>query len=188
MAGEVSVAREGSVNSLNGEKNGGRNIPRLYESASSDRYPSKRSLGISTRDETAEKDKAVLEGMLGQLSDGLWENSRSMEKYWRGMTFSQDEKGNVELRFNTLIRDRVPKWRRGRIEYDTKYTQSGYSHLTDKGVRDFLAGRIKSVYNAEKRDYPSLGRWSADNDNPSDYFGRNVTVADAYSLYKRLKG
>lgn len=187
MAGEVTTAKEGGVSSLNGEKNGGRNVPRLYDTSQNDRYPNKRSLGISTRDETAAKDKAVLEGMMGQLSDGIWENSGSMEKYWRGMALSQDEKGNVELRFNSVITDKVPKWRRGHIEYDYKYKQSAYSRMSDKETRSFLASKIKSVYNTEKKDYPSLGKWSADNTNRSDYFGGEVTVGDAYSLYKRLK-
>lgn len=188
MAGEVAIAREGGVNALNGEKSGGRSIPRLYDTSQNERYPSRRSLGLSTRDETAQKDKAVLEGMIGQLSDGIWENSRSMEKYWRGMTLSQDDTGNVELRFNPLITDKIPKWRRGHVEYDMRYSHSGYSHMTDKGVRDFLASKIKSVFNTEKKDYPTLGRWSADNNNRMDYLGGEVTVADAYNLYKRLKG
>ena len=33
-------------------------------------------MGISTRDATAEKDKSILESTMGQLSDGIWENSR----------------------------------------------------------------------------------------------------------------
>lgn len=188
MAGEITVAREGSVSSLNGEKNGGRSVPRLYDTSQNERYPEKRSLGISTRDETAAKDKAVLDGVIGQLSDGIWENSPSMEKYWNGMTLSQDERGNVELRFNRLITERVPRWRRGHIEYDYKYKRSGYGDMDDRQTRAFLAGKIRSVINTERKDYPSLGKWSADNQNTSVYLGRDVTVADAYSLYKRLKG
>ena len=188
MASEVTVAREGSVNGLNGVSNGGRSVPRLYDTSQNNRYPSKRSLGITTRDETSQKDKAVLEGMFGQLSDGIWENSSSMEKYWRSMTLSQDEKGNVELRFNPVISDRVPKWRRGHIEYDYKYKRSAYNDMNDRETRSFLASKIKSVFNTEKKDYPSLGKWSADNINRMDYIGGDVTVADAYSLYKRLKG
>lgn len=188
MAGEVTVAREGGVSALNGERSGGRSVPRLYDTSRNDRYPSRLSLGISTRDDTAEKDKAVLEGMLGQLSDGIWENSGAMEKYWRSMTLSQDDNGGVELRFNPVIEDRIPKWRRGHVEYETRYKRSGYSGMSGREARDFLAGKIRSVYNTEKKDSPGIGRWSADNATRMDYLGDGVTVADAYSLYKRLKG
>ena len=188
MAGEVTIAREGSVSSLNGEKNGGRTVPRLYDTSQDARYPASKSLGISTRDETAQKDKAILEGTLGQLSDGIWENSSGMEKYWRSMTFSQDERGDVQLRYDPLIRDRVPKWRRGHLEYDYRYKRSAYGDMNDREVRRFFASKIKAVYNTEKKDYPSTGKWSPDNNNELIYIGNGITVADAYSLYKRLKG
>lgn len=185
---EVTIAREGGVRSLNGVSNGGRTVPRLYNTSQDERYPSRISLGISTREKTAQKDKAVLEGTLGQLSDGIWENSRGMEKYWRSMAFSQDEKGNVELRYKRVDYERVPKWRKGHIEYDTKPIFSGYDGMSEKKTRDFLAGKIKAVFNTEKKFRPSIGKWSADNTTGMDYLGPDVTVADAYSLYKRLKG
>lgn len=186
MATEVTIARESGSNGLNGVSSG-RNVPRVYDTSQNNRYPAKRSLGLSTRDASAQKDKKILEGVLGQLSDGIWENTNSMEKYWRNMTFSQDEKGDVELRFNPLIADRVPKWRRGKVEYDYKYKQSGYGRMSDKETRNFLAGKIRSVYNTEKKDDPSVGKWSEDNTNRLTYIDDNITVADAYSLYKRLK-
>lgn len=115
MAGEVTIAREGGVSSLNGEKNGGRNIPRLYSQADTEKYPRGQSLGISTRDASAEKDKTILESVLGQMSDGIWENSRQMEKFWRGMTFSQDERGNVEMRHAYSYNDPIDRWVRGQV-------------------------------------------------------------------------
>lgn len=190
MAAEVYTARESGVSSLNGEKVGGRTVPRLYSTERNEDYPQSLKLGISTRESTAEVDKTILESTMGQLSDGIWENSRQMEKYWSGARFSQDEKGNVELRYKRVSSERIPKWRRGHIEYDMKIKYSGYDGMSERNARDFVAGKIKAVFNTEKKDRPSIGKWSEDNRTVMDYLGHGanpVTVADAYNLYKRLK-
>lgn len=191
MAKEATIAREGSVSGLNGVSNGGRSVPRLYDTSDNERYPITKSLGISTRDETAEKDRAVLESVIGQLSDGMWENSPAMEKYWRGMKLSQDERGNVELRHASSYDVRVDRWlggRNGRMYSWREGKSSGFNGMGSKEVREFFAKKIKQIADRERKDYPSVGKWSATNNSPLDYFHSGVTVADAYSLYKRLKG
>lgn len=191
MSGEVTIARESSVDGLNGVKGGGRSVPRIYDTSANERYPIRKSLGISTRDETAQKDHDILESVLGQMSDGMWENSPAMEKYWHGMTFSQDEHGNVELRHASSYNNRVQKWlggRNGRMYSWDEPKRSGYNSMREKDVRDFFAKKIKQIVDRERKDYPSIGKWSATNNTPLDYFHGGVTVADAYSLYKRLKG
>ena len=136
MAGEITVAREGGVSGLNGEKSGGRSVPRLYSTEKNLEYPEALKMGISTRDATAKVDKAILESTMGQLSDGIWENSRQMEKYWFGATFSQDDKGNVELRYKRVSFERIPKWRRGSMTYDTKIKYSGYDGMSERNMRE----------------------------------------------------
>ena len=189
MASEVYNAREASASALN-STGGGRSVPRLYDTSRNERYPKSISLGISTRDETAQKDKDILDSVLGQLSDGMWENSRAMEKYWRGMTISQDEKGGVELRYASSYSDKKSKWlggRNGRVYTWDEYKPSGYNGMNSRDVRDFFAKKIKQIVNAERKYYPQTGKWSADNHNKLDFMHNGVTVADAYSLYKRLK-
>lgn len=188
MAQEVSVAREGSVDAVNGVNGGGRSVPRLYDTSRNEDYPIAKSLGISTRDETAQKDKDILDSVLGQMSDGMWENSRAMEKYWRGMTISQDDKGNVELRHASSYRETIDRFVRGRLERIPRYNSSGFNGMGAREVRDFLAKKIKQIVDAERKEYPSVGKWSSNNNNTLDYMHKGVTVADAYSLYKRLKG
>ena len=198
MAQEITVAREGGVESLNGVSSGGRQTPRLYGTADTERYPKSVSLGISTRDGSARKDKAILESVQGQLSDGMWENSRGMEKYWHSMDFSQNDKGGVELRYANFYKERKygytsprnyygARGMGGSFSYDVTKA-SGFIGKSDREIRNWLAGKIKAIVDQERKDYPSTGKWNATNQSELQYMRDGVTVADAYSLYKRLKG
>lgn len=121
------------------------------------------------------------------MSDGIWENSRQMEKFWRGMTFSQDEKGNVEMRHAYSYNDPIDRWVKGQVLRIPNYKYSGYNGMSEKQVREFFAKKIKQIYNQERKYY-SLGKWSADNRSEMRFMHDGVSVADAYSLYKRLMG
>lgn len=59
--------------------------------------------------------------------------------------------------------------------------------MSEKQVREFFAKKIKQIYNQERKYY-SLGKWSADNRSEMRFMHDGVSVADAYSLYKRLMG
>lgn len=187
MASEIVSARERSVDSINAT-GGSRQAPRLYGYPDTERYPVTVRLGISTRDETAQKDKSILDSVIGQMSDGMWENSRQMEKYWRGMTISQDNSGNVELRHSTSYDETKYGWgRNGSYSYRVSQ-RSGYNGMSGSEVRAFLAKKIKQIVDRERKDDASTGKWSATNQTELQYMNGGVTVADAYSLYKRLRG
>ena len=163
--------------------------PKLY-SAPSEKFTRSVSLGLSTSDATAAIDHTILEGVAGQLSDGIWENSTGMEKFWKSMEFAQDAKGDVALRTSTLYRDYIYKWdnRMGKSIRIPRNKVSGFADMTDKSVRSWLAGKIRSVFNHEKKEWNgNIGEWSSSNTNKMDYLD-GVRVSDAYSLYKRLKG
>ena len=51
---------------------------------------------ITTHIKSTEKRLDILGSVMGQMSDGIWENTRSMEKYWKN-----------------LISTSGPIWRRG---------------------------------------------------------------------------
>lgn len=162
----------------------------------------KTKLGISVNDESAEKDRDILDSVLGQLSDGIWENSRGMEKYWRTMSFNQDEQGNVILTVHSQYRVMEPKRYRDSLSgpgysgYRTIMTPrlkwGGLAQYTEKGQKDWVASKIKQVVEQERKDSNgNLGRWTADNTNISSYLTRGsnnpITVGDAYRLYQKLK-
>ena len=149
-------------------------------------------LGISVNDSTAEKDRDILDGVMGQLSDGIWENSRAMEKYWRTMEFAQDDAGNVVLRTVPDYTERRYRYSRGESYSYPVYNGSGIHGRTTAEAKNWIADKIRAVARTEMKDEPAIGKWSADNRTVLEYLTRNanrpITVADAYSLYRRLKG
>lgn len=166
--------------------------PNLYSSVGEE-FSRRVSLGISTKDASAIKDQEILDSVVGQLSDGIWENSPSMEKFWRTMRFSQDANGNVELRTLNSYKDvkyKYDKYLKKMVSVPN-YKWGGFNGLTDKGAKEWIANKIKSIFSNEVKYTGSLGKWSADNTTKMDYLGSSkvpITVGDAYKLWKRLKG
>lgn len=77
----------------------------------------------------------VLLSVEGQLSDGIWENSKAMEKWWMNTSFRRDEEGNILLDYH-------PSAIYGR----------NYRELTDKEILSWFANRIKAIVKAEIKD------------------------------------
>jgi len=125
--------------------------------------------------EVNDKDKDILRSVSGQLSDGIWENSRAMEKYWRNLDF--DEKDG-----NLVIHTKSEGW------------DNPFRAMDDQKIREYVAGKIKQIVKTELRDNGADERnnWNRNNDTELDYLTRNnenpITVKDAYKLYDALLG
>ena len=150
------------------------------------------SLGISVNDASAEKDRDILDSVMGQLSDGIWENSRAMEKNWKTMEFGQDENGNVVLKTVPDYRERMTRWTRGRSESYYQYNYSGMHGKSDADKKAWVADRIRDIISNERKYYnSSIGKFTSGNMSKSEYLTRSdsnpITVDDAYRLYLRLK-
>ena len=39
----------------------------------------------------------ILGSVIGQMSDGIWEHSRAMEKYWKSLNYGTDASGYIWL-------------------------------------------------------------------------------------------
>ena len=50
---------------------------------------------INTGIKTNNKFMEILNSAIGQMSDGLWENSNSMKKYWQSLNCSVDPDGYI---------------------------------------------------------------------------------------------
>src|SRR6185369_5983499 len=116
---------------------------------------------------TGPVNKDILDSVIGQLSDGKWENTPVMAKYWRNAEI-KEENGNIVI----LIKD---GW------------DSGFNGKDEAWVKTWFAGKIKEIV------YDEFGgdRWSRTDTRPSDYLGRSdrpITVSDAYRAYETLKG
>ena len=52
---------------------------------------------ITTYIKANNKRQNILDSVIGQMSDGIWENTRSMEKYWKSLDFGVDANGYITL-------------------------------------------------------------------------------------------
>lgn len=137
-------------------------------------------LGIDVSSSTAIKDKEMLDSVVGQLSDGIWENSPGQNKYWSNMAYEQH---NNRITFATRENG-------GYNPVAHHWVSNPFSSKSDQEVKDYLANKIKQIAKQEMKDNPSVGSWDRNNTNKLDYLGydEEITVADAYNLYDRLKG
>ena len=50
---------------------------------------------ITTSIPATDRRLSILGSVIGQMSDGIWENTRSMEKYWKSLSYGKDAAGNI---------------------------------------------------------------------------------------------
>ena len=132
----------------------------------------------------------VLKSTLGQLSDGMWENSRKAERYW---PFADAEMidGNVCLviskEYNKHHGSGKNAWvyRNGFI-YDLA--------MDPVRIKDYFAKKIQAVVRQEAKDYPNRGikctaKCEVALDYMSDYdnYDNKISACDAHKVYKALK-
>lgn len=108
----------------------------------------------------------ILSSVIGQMSDGIWENTRSMEKYWKNLDFGTDAFGNI-------------------------YLEDNYGVCAN--VYDFFANKIKQIIKIEIDDGRTPGlEWSRYCGVRPCYIdgliSNNVTAGECYELYELLKG
>lgn len=121
----------------------------------------------------------ILESVMGQLSDGIWENSNSNQRYWR----EQD----IELNKETL----------------EVIIKSSYRLFKDEeGVKKFFANKVKQIVKIEREDGSNELIWSRNNNNETGYISPyetyvdgkyvdpnyTITVGDCYFVYDTLLG
>lgn len=119
----------------------------------------------------SKEELAYLDPVMGQLSDGMWENSPRMEPFW--ICNSLTEEGIEMEQFNTTFSSR------------RRYTNPLY-YLSDIEVRNWFADKLKAVVKQWLSDY--RGEWSRINHEEVDYLRDGQTVAGAYKVYDSLKG
>lgn len=106
--------------------------------------------------------KDILDAVIGQLSDGMWEENPRMEKFWNNMDV--DANGNIKVNNDA---------------YD-----SGFYGKNETEIKKWIATKIKQIVKEEGLE------WSRDNTENCSYldYGSGVTVQDAYRVYDRLLG
>ena len=117
----------------------------------------------------------ILNGVRGQLSDGMWENSRSARGYWPYFE-AKFENGEVVLHISKDL-------------YRDSYPNNQFCWMKDEEIRAWFAKKIKQVIKEEGLD------WKRDNTEETDFLDTSwrkskkpSTVADCYYVYEVLKG
>ena len=119
-------------------------------------------MAINTGIKANDKFLNILSSIIGQMSDGIWENTRSMEKYWKSLDYRTDASGYL------IIEDR---------------------HWVCNDPVDFFANKIKQIIKIEIDDGNNRLCWDRSCSAIPSYIGRGgETVGDCYQLYELLKG
>ena len=127
----------------------------------------------------------VLRSTIGQLSDGIWENSRKAERYWP-FAEAQMINGNVCIVIN-------------KDNYKHNHYANGFRfdlNMDSIKIRNYFAKKIQAVVRENARDYPNSGikcssKCEAILDYMHDYdsgITHTIRACDAYRVYKELKG
>ena len=108
----------------------------------------------------------IISSVFGQLSDGYWENSPRMGKYWRYNHAKRSADGEVVISVEN-------NW------------NNGFSEMSDDQILSWIADKIKFL----AKDEDKVWKRNAV-DNQLDYlsYDENVSTADAYLTYEILKG
>lgn len=142
---------------------------------------------IKTNLEATNKNYEILDSVLGQMSDGIWENSPVVEGYWRFATIEKSDDNKIVIAVSTIY---------GTNCHDNKCLKNRFADMTDDKVKAYFANKIKQIVKMEesilKEFYNNTSKdlsWRKDNQQKCGYMGykETITVADAYAAYKNLK-
>ena len=125
---------------------------------------------------SSSKATELLQSIIGQMSDGMWENTSGMEKYWR---FADVNGTNLSIDDGYIIGDR-------------KSINSGYAGKSDSEVKKFFANKLKAIcqqYLHDKNLNP-YKNWNEDCEEVCSYLGykEDITIGDAYKAFRVLSG
>jgi hypothetical protein len=120
--------------------------------------------------------KDILNSVIGQMSDGMWENSPGMAGYW---TFADIDDNN-----NILVNKAYGNYMGTRLN-------NPYVGMSEEDVKNFFANKIKAIAQQYLHDQNinPYREWNSSNTEKCSYldYDTGVTIADAYAAYKALK-
>ena len=124
----------------------------------------------------------ILNAVSGQMSDGLWENSRGYEKYWTNFNVTRHSDNRVVFH---VSKDSGNTW-------CNRWYGNPFRDMSDAEFLAWYAGKLKAVIQAEARDNRwTKGWWNRDNTEQKTIYlnyKEEVTVAAVYCVYDWLLG
>ena len=124
----------------------------------------------------------ILEAVAGQMSDGLWENSRGYDKYWTNFSVKRLDDNSIVFVINTSSYS----------YYCRRCLENPFYRMSETEFLAWYAGKLKTVIRSEAKDNKwTKGWWKRTNTtNKSIYlnYKLDITVADIYCVYDELLG
>ena len=131
-----------------------------------------------------DKSRDIINAVVGQLSDGMWENSPGMERYWK-FAHGLDKDGNIVVDNGYKSEEYYGGMNRyGYTPRKLRWVYSAFSKMSDDQVKKYFANKIKQIVKEEGLE------WNRNNTDPCEYldYHSGVTVRDAYKVYDKLLG
>lgn len=150
----------------------------------------RKDLGLPTQEslnEDAEKrtiktvgdpklNRAIVSSIIGQISDGIWENSPAMEGYW----YHANAGDNGEIIVDTR-------------DYSSR--KNPYIDMSDDEIRKYFANKAKYIAQLDMHDHNinPYKNWNENNNEESNYMSfygeldHDPTFAEIYRFYKDNK-
>lgn len=129
----------------------------------------------------------VLLSTLGQLSDGIWENSNIARHYWE---FAEADMIDGEV---CLVIKKNAYESYGRNSRPVENYFRTRMHLDPTAIKKYFANKVRAVVRENAKDYPDAGikcsaKCDVELDYMSSYDNREIPIkaSDAYRVYKAL--
>ena len=137
----------------------------------------------------SKKANEMLRSVIGQMSDGIWENSKLMDKYWMFAYIDRAADGENIIEIGTET---------GKM-YCGRYVYNGFADMSDDQIREFFAKKIKQIAKIELNDNAKIKLKDSDetpkwNRNNTEFkscylnYNEDISIADAYLCYEFLLG
>lgn len=150
---------------------------------------------IKTNLEATNKNYEILRNVIGQMSDGIWENSPRAEGYWRFVTIEKSDDNKIVIAVSTIYIISYSDIY-GKNYHGNRCVINRFADMTDDKIKAYFANKIRQIVKKEefylKELYDETLKdlsWGKDNQAECSYMGyeETITVADAYAAYKNLK-
>lgn len=114
-----------------------------------------------------EKVKEVLNNVVWQMKNGIWENNHKLRGYWYNVMFDKDN--NILVLKNEFY------------EYYSKKYKNPYCNMSDTEIKRFFANKIKTIIRTCKKD-----EGKGYNPGCVDYLSYNLAVSEEDCKYIAL--
>ena len=137
--------------------------------------------------------KSILNNDLGQLSDGMWENSSTMAHYWPYVEIEMVDKEVCIVIYKPGSSCKI--FLRENNCFNNWFVRMDKMDCDITKIKKWFAGKIKAIVNENAKDYPNRGiKFNAKCDADLDYMSmmdadhnyRDHKVSEAYAVYKAL--